>query len=481
MPSRSQAKKTSFRTTLFAKGFLWYQTSTLFIKSRPFLSFSLTLIFLFAVIFIGNALSSPKVKHIPALPPVSVSLYTIGQVPRAQFQAKVDKKGVVKIVALGSGVVQGIFVSEGDSVAKGQQLLSLSTNYQGGNAPSLQAQIAADQYAEAASTFDEQKDAISKQRNIANAVHDNFSDQQSIATQSASDTSSLMSQNQVILDQLNQQLSQSQAAGATPSALIPLESQITQLQGAQNQLRSTLSNLNEQTDSTKPQGRLADAQRDLNLKQLDIQEKTLDVNLEISKLQAAMTEVSAEAMLPTSPFAGTVQRVYVRTGQNVSSGTPLLEVSAANTIASAIVDVPEEIAKKISPVEDSFLIVNTTSYTLRPAFIPTEATNGPLFSIVFPLPETLTDKLSDGEYVSLSIPVGYSDTSAAVPFIPLDAIYQTQDSTYVLLYQSGKAIVKKVTVGNVLGDFAEVMSGLSSGNQVILNRNVIAGDNVQPE
>ncbi len=78
------------------------------------------------------------------------------------------KSGVIKIVAQAPGIVSGINVYEGQEVVKGGQLLSLSSNYQGGNAAAVQAQIAKNSYNLAKDTNETQKDLINKQREIAN-------------------------------------------------------------------------------------------------------------------------------------------------------------------------------------------------------------------------------------------------------------------------------------------------------------------------
>ena len=459
----------------------YYGHTTSFLASRPFTSFFLVLSLLFVVIFVGNLLSRPKVVTTPTVPPKSVAIYTIGASPKASFQAKIDKSGVIKVVALSSGIIQSIYVAEGDNVSQGQQLFTLSTNYQGGNLPALQSQIANAQYKNVTDTFGEQQDIIQKQRDLANASHDNFSAMQNIATSSASQTTSLINANQTIIDQLNKQLTDAKNGGASASAVLGQESQINQLQGAQNQLMQTLSNLQMQTDSSLPPGRLADTQHDLTVKQLDVQEKSLELNQEVSKLQADVAAVAAATMDPASPFDGTVQKIYVRLGQQVNPGTVLAEVVSSSSQASAIVDVPSEIATRISSLDTSTLFVGNTQYQMRPTFIPSEATSGSLYSIIYPLSSLKDLHIPDGQYLRIDIPLGNPDTSSAVPFVPLDAMYQTNDSNYLFLLKNNKAVVQQVSVGNVYGSFAEITSGLHKGDEVILNRNVIARDSVRTQ
>lgn len=457
----------------------YYKNTTDFIKQKPLSAFFLSLLLLFLIIIAGNMLNKPKPEKEAGPITKMVHAYNIGQAPLATFQAKVDKAGVVKIMALTGGVVQGISVNEGDSVGMGTQMFTLSSTYQGGNTPAIQAQIAREQYQNMLTTFNDQKDTIRKQKDIATITRDNFSSQQSIATQSANDTNSLINANQVLLDTLNQQLSQAQGNGSSAASLIPLQSQINQFQAAQNQLKQQLHSFQEQTDTSKPQGRLADAQKDLALKQLDLQEKTLQLNKEVSKLQADLAAVSAQAMYPASPFAGTVERIYVRIGQQVSPGTPLAEISSNNKQATAIALVPQNIVMNVSKLDTSTLHINGHAYDVRPTFISSEATDGQLYSIIYTLPDNENISVTDGSYITVDIPVGSSNTSSVVPFIPLDAIFQTQDSNELLIIDHNKAVSKKVTLGEIFGSFVQVTSGLITGDQVITDRNVVSGDTVQ--
>ncbi len=161
-----------------------YKKTTTFIKRKPLSSFFIALFLLFAVIFIGNFLTMPKPQPPSGTIEKTVSIYSVGESPKSTFQAKIEKSGVIKIVALTPGVIQNIWVYEGDSVAQGQQIFTLSSNYAGGNAPAIQASIADAQYKNVLDTFQEQKDVIQRQRDIANINHDNFSEMQSIATAS---------------------------------------------------------------------------------------------------------------------------------------------------------------------------------------------------------------------------------------------------------------------------------------------------------
>src|SRR6266568_1001208 len=458
-----------------------YKSTTGFIKRRPLGSFFIALGALFLVIFIGHMFNQPKQQQTTLPQAKSVKLYSIGSAPKATFQAKIEKAGVIKILAQTSGIVQSIAVSDGTEVSKGKHLLTLSSNYQGGNAPAISAQIAVAQYQNVADTFSQQQDAINKQKDLANSTFNNFSDQQAIASQSASNTNSLINNNQTLLDSLNQQLTTDRNATVpTPSTINTDESTVNTLQGAQNQLRASLASLQEQTDTTKPPGQLATTTRDLTIEQLNIQEKALELNKEVSGLQSELAQVNADTMLPASPVNGVVERVFVRPGQQVTPGTELAIITANEDSAQtiAVVDVPQQIAQNISRLETSDMYLNGKAYQLKPFYISTDATNGLLYSVFYTIPTDRTSLVTDGQYVNVDIPVGPVNSGATVPFVPIDAVYQTQDSNYLLIDENNKAVTRKVTLGNVFGSFVEITDGLHMGDQIIVDRNIIAGDKV---
>src|SRR2546423_1765325 len=96
-----------------------YKTTTAFIKRRQLGSFFIALGLLFHVILVGHLLNLPKQQEEVKPQPKTVKLYNIGSVPKATFQAKIEKAGVIKIVAQTSGIVQSVSVDDGSKVNKG--------------------------------------------------------------------------------------------------------------------------------------------------------------------------------------------------------------------------------------------------------------------------------------------------------------------------------------------------------------------------
>lgn len=448
------------------------------VRNRPFLSFFLALLVLFVIIVIGSILTQPSEDTVPEVPVTEVKVYSIGTGPTITTQAQINKTGVIRVVAQTQGIVQKVHVTEGDSVQRGNTLVSLSTNYSGGNAPAISAQIAREQYQNTKETFDTQKELIDKQRQVANNTFDNTDELREISEQSLSDSQNLLTLNETILGTIDQQLRQAEQAG-DEQALLTARQTRAQLQSGVSQLQNTIRTLEYQTDEDNPPTELSELQREITLKQLEVQEKSLTLSKEVSRLQLQLAQVQASLMYPSSPSNGTVQKVHVVFGQSVNPGTLIATIFQPEHEIMATVNLNAKTALSVSRSETSTLtLTDGTSIRLAPRFVSTEATDGQLYSIIYTIPDEYSRQLTDQEFIPLQIPLAIPDTSSVIPLIPIDAVYKTENSAYVFTAQNGIAVATPVEVGEITGSYIEIQSGLTSGDMVILNRNVVEGERV---
>ncbi len=451
-----------------------------FIRRRPLTSFFAALIILFLLIVAGNLLFKQPAPEAPKAPVAKdVRVYTIGQVPKTKVQAKVQKNGVIVIMAQAPGVVQEIAVKEGDEVQRGTNLVSLSTNYQGGNAASLQRQLAQVQLQNVLDTYDTQKNLINRQRDLANLSADNAEDLRKISVQTLDDTNSLLSLNMSIANAVNANLQNLISTHQSSDLVLAAQQQMSSVQAAVNQLTAQSRALTFSNDPKNPPAQIALLTKDATLKQLDIQERALRLSKEAAQISVNLAAVQESLMFPSSPTNGTVQKVSVHVGQQVGPGTPLITIYSPEGNVSAIAKVPQNIAQSISGLEPSQLNIGSQVISVYPSFVSTQATDDQLYSIIFNIPDGFEQNVTDQGYISIDIPVGHTDSNSVVPFIPLDAVFQTTDEAYVYVFNNGKAVSRVVKLGQVLGADVEVEQGIGSGDQIILNRNVIAGDSVK--
>lgn len=453
----------------------------LFIDRKPMTAFFVVLGIILVLIIVGSIIRKPKAEEKQKEIVRDVTTYSVGTAPTLKVQAQVEKSGIVKIVAQTQGIVSSVNVTEGQEISKGTVLVNLSTNYQGGNAAGVQREIASSTYQNAKDTYDIQKDLIAKQRDVAEKNDANADQLRDIATQSINDSKALLTLNQDIVSNLTttlNSLENSNQNGSNDAQILQTKQIISQYQSAVNQLLVSLRSSEYQASSDKPPANLSDRGREIAQRQLDIQEKALTLSLEISSLQLKLAQIQESTMYPAAPFSGVVERVFVTPGEAVNPGTPIAVVHGAQTL-KVVARVPREIARKLSQLDTAKLTIDGKNIQVVPSYISTEATDGSLYTVFFELGSEYQNNLSDKEFISVELPVGYASTSTAVPFIPLDAIYQGTTGAYIFIAKNGKAISKKITLGDILGQYAEVESGLEKGDQIILSRTVVAGDKIR--
>ena len=454
----------------------------LFTQRKPFTAFFTVLGIFLLLMIIGNVLFSPKIQTLNETPaPKQVKIYKLGSAPQVSFQGKIEKSGVVKIVAQSSGIVSSINVAEGQQIEAGTNILSLSSNYSGGNTATIGRQIAQEQYNNVKDTYDTQKDVLTKQKELANKNKDNTDTLRNITAQSATGTQALFDLNKTIVDSLASNIGNLEATnvgGVNDAAILQAKQQLAGFQSAMVQTNSSFQTL--QVQSNQAATDTAGINLAIALKQLDIQEKALNTSLEVSRLSFNMAKVLEANMFPSSPFAGTVNKIFVHIGDKVSADEPLASITGINQHVEIVVLVPADIAKNISNFEPSTLYVGAKSIQMLPTFVSKDATNGVLYSIIYDLDDSLATGLTDATYIDVKIPVGVADTTNIDPFIPLDSVLQTQEEAYVYVVDNKNiARVRKVTLGQIQGRFVEVISGLPQNAEIIIDRNVIEGDKVK--
>lgn len=460
---------------------------------RPVVSVISFFALLLLLVIVGNFLRKPEeTKAAAEAPAARVNIFSQNEQPMMEFTAKVEKTGVITIMAQSPGIVRKINITEGKNVAQGASIVSLSSTYQGSSAPSLQRQIAERNNAFSKESYDIQKDLIAKQRNLANQGNAAAEEMREMTRQSLDDTQGLIRLNEEIYNSIDTQiktLESNPPSAANDQLILSAKQGKAAVAAGLNQLRTGLRTAEYQSSEDKTPAQTADASRELTLRQLDLQEKSLDLNRDLSDLTLKLARVSEQTMFPASPCAGVVERVYVQVGEMVNPGTPIATIRAHQTQADAVVALPAEIARQVNQLEPSIFVLNGKEISVYPRFISTEATEGSLFSISYTLPKELTEEVTQGTNVTVRVPVGGKKTATKNIIAPIDAVYQTADKAYVYVVktatqsaeagQSGQAAeLREVVLGNITGEYVTVNSGLQPTDQVITTRGITNGQRV---
>ncbi len=463
-----------------------YKRITSTLLTYPERSFFTLIGLLFLVIILGSLIRKPTTSITSQIIPKKVHVFSIGKTPTITVSGKVEKSGVVKILAQTGGIVQAIYKTEGNSVRKGQTLFWLSTNYQGGTAPTVARQIAEKNALFANENYPRQKDLIQRRRDIAEKVNLQLEDLRNIMTESISETQATIDINEDVLSSLDAQIAYLEATnigGANDALILQSKQGKAAVLAGLGSLKNALRNTQYQSGENNEAANIGNATKDLTLKQLEIEEKSLDLGLEIAKLNLTLSYISESLSYPASPVDGTIERIHVLPGTMVTPGQALATVTGNNQSAHIVVITTFDISSKVSRLEPSTIHIGSNSYSIPPTYISKEPTEGILHSILFSLPPDAMNNAKAGTSVLVDLSLGQAESSSILPVIPIDALYQTQNDSYVYIASmsgegSWAAVSRKVTTETVLGGFVEIPEGLQKNDQIILDRTVQDGDSI---
>jgi RND family efflux transporter MFP subunit len=169
----------------------------------------------------------------------------------------------------------------------------------------------------------------------------------------------------------------------------------------------------------------------------------------------------------TAPFSGTITRKNANIGDLAAPGKPLLEIENAMKL-QVVSDIPESMILKIQVGDDIPVSIPAAGFSsgckveeISPAADPQSRTA----PIKLSLPAD--PSLRSGQFGRLSLPEGMADTI----FIPRTAVLPFGQMERVFIVQEGKARLRLVRTGAAENGKVEVLSGLASGDDVVVTGN----------
>jgi RND family efflux transporter MFP subunit len=166
-----------------------------------------------------------------------------------------------------------------------------------------------------------------------------------------------------------------------------------------------------------------------------------------------------------APFDSVVTRKWVDVGDQAAPGKPLIDIEDPSKLQLEA-DVPEAIASRIKPdarmtirVGQSPGDLSGTIAEIAPTADPTSRT----FRVKLDLPAGTG--LISGQFARLIVPVGES-TSMRVPTL---AVVQRGQMEILFVVENQHARLHLVKTGRRVNDEMEILSGLDSGDSVVLD------------
>lgn len=225
-----------------------------------------------------------------------------------------------------------------------------------------------------------------------------------------------------------------------------------------------------------------DLQSEIGKKQIRINKENAKLGDELTELAVKQAQISNQMSRVSAPQNGVIEKIFVNPGQFVSPGTPIAVFNSDKGKTFAELKVPFEIAKRVSIKEKSYLQIGEDKVEAYPIYISAEATDSYLYSILFSVEDKYLKNVPNKSFITVSLALEneFSDDSSKF-LIPLDSVHLTQENAFVFVNKESKAEIRELEIGSVVGQFVEVISGLSDEDSVIESRNIFDGDSISVE
>lgn len=411
--------------------------------------------------------------------PLAVDTIVFGQdAIETQTVGVVKNLNTVTLVAQSNGPVNALKVVEGSAVKRGSVILQQSSVYAGGNAAAVQRQIAQKNYELAESTLNNTATIVSKTREQADLNRDNTEELRKITEKSIDETKGLISLTETQLSELEDQLDEAVANNASPDVITGLRGAVITTQSSLAQARSSLRNIEYQVDTDNPPTKLASSGKDLVYASTQLQLEAAQIQKDIASLSLRAARIAESATRVAAPFAGTVEKVYVKEGEFVAAGTPVAVLKGTEAKLCLQIAVAGSLAGRIN--EDGSLKVNLggTELQLPINHVTGTTVQGQLYEVLTLIPNEYTGRVYENQSLEVSVPLYAFSRSGGNATLPLDAIFVTNSQRYVLVAENGKAVRHTITTGEIYGENIEVTSGIEPGAEVILDRRIIENQSI---
>lgn len=206
----------------------------------------------------------------------------------------------------------------------------------------------------------------------------------------------------------------------------------------------------------------------------------MKLQVETSRNQLKSAQISAGNVNVRASFSGIINKRNVEPGAFVAPGQSLFEIVNIGTLRLSVKVDEKNIGniKLGQSVEVASSVHPDQKYTGVVTFIAPKADASLSFPIEIEIRNNPNNELKAGMYGTAYF--GDKETSQVLT-IPRTAFVGSVSSNQVFVIQNGKAYLKTIVAGRSFGDYIEVMSGLSKGDQVVTTGQINLSDQTPVE
>lgn len=437
--------------------------------------FALSVILLFAfVISAATTKSSDQIESVAPNPnPVVVGSVVFGASEQYQQAVGVVKnETTIALVAQTAGPVSKVYAQEGERVKKGGLILQQETAYNSGQASFISLEIAnknRDLASEALWNTTQQTDLLRKQTEES---FNNSEKLREIAEKSRSETAQIVDLLEKTVKNLEDSIEEEKQNNNDPEVIQNLENALIGPKSNLLQTRSQLRALELQSSEDGPQADISSIAKEIAFKSIDLQQKSVETQYEIAKLNVRMAQIAAAAARVTAPIDATIERITVKKGQYLTPGTPVAIVNGGLNLTLEI-QVAPRLASEIDLERNAVIQANSGEILLPITYVSTVPVTGSLHIVSIDIPQVYYPAIYESMALGAKLPIKPNSSSSSNEFIPIDGLFITNTDRFVFVYDEGFAKKKVVETGNIIGDAIEIKSGINKGERVIIDRRVV--------
>ncbi len=222
------------------------------------------------------------------------------------------------------------------------------------------------------------------------------------------------------------------------------------------------------------------AQEGLNAAKVKNQASLLQsqAQLDLARSNLELAQLQADALIVRAPIDGAVGEVLAHSGDLVSQQSMLTQISGQKDYELRVgvdADSAESVtAGSQAQVEIGGKYMNVPIKNIGTAADPVTR----LVNVTVALPRI---NFRANQTLRVKIPLNNAGRDLNTLFIPLDAVIVGTEEQYVFVDQNGVAIKKNVKTGEVRGDQVQILDGLASSDQVVVDgaKTLVEGQNIE--
>jgi RND family efflux transporter MFP subunit len=231
---------------------------------------------------------------------------------------------------------------------------------------------------------------------------------------------------------------------------------------AQANYEATIAQLDANERSIRQSVESARAALESAIKSAELTQTSAKASFDATRGTLSQAQITQNKLTIRSPFTGKITAIEIESGDEVTAGGDLIRIEDATQL---------KIVSHLSTTEVRKIKVGDEVKIAKQSFDKVAA--------ISPSADPVTKKyevevyhqnpyLQSGEFVKLRFQVGGQATNDSRIFLPINAINILSYGSFVWKIEEGQALKQEVQLGEIEGEFVEILSGLELDEEVIV-------------